>query len=421
MRIGIVGAGGAGLTTAWLLEDAHEVLLFERDARLGGHAETIAVSRAGRTVGVDAGFEFFSRRMFPRFSRLLDLLGVVVRPYPMTATFYTTDGRTTVMVPPLRGRRVAWEMLAPGQAATLLQLAFTLNRARALMESQDTTVTIEAFLRSLPLTTAFRERFLFPFMLAWWCCELDELRSFMAYDVLRYAYMHQLSGLAPARWSEIEGGVGTYVAALARSLRRTQILTGSEVIHAERSGDGYTLRTAGGGVHAVDRLVLATNAAEARTILAGVEGAEAVCQTLAPVSYFRSTIAVHGDRRLMPADERHWGVVNIRHDGRHSQSSVWRPWRRAGHVFKSWVTYEAALPEPLYGLATYWHPRVDAAYFRAQRELRALQGRGGLWIAGMYTHDVDCHESAVVSGVNVARRLAPGSARLAALLAGGAG
>jgi len=43
MRIGVIGAGAAGLTTAWLLNDHHDVTLFEKQNRLGGHAHTIEV------------------------------------------------------------------------------------------------------------------------------------------------------------------------------------------------------------------------------------------------------------------------------------------------------------------------------------------------------------------------------------------
>ncbi|MBC7811868.1 MAG: FAD-dependent oxidoreductase [Burkholderiales bacterium] len=42
MRIGVIGAGAAGLSTAWLLDkDRYEVTLFEAKDRLGGHADTV--------------------------------------------------------------------------------------------------------------------------------------------------------------------------------------------------------------------------------------------------------------------------------------------------------------------------------------------------------------------------------------------
>jgi predicted NAD/FAD-binding protein len=99
----------------------------------------------------------------------------------------------------------------------------------------------------------------------------------------------------------------------------------------------------------------------------------------------------------------------------HSHLSIWNP-ARGLPVFKSWVTFEERMPEPLYAVATYAHGKITPEYFNAQEQLRPLQGRHGLWLAGLYTHDADSHESAVRSAVTVAQTLAPGSARLRLLL-----
>ena len=41
LRIAVVGAGVSGLSAAWLLSQRHEVVLYEADPRLGGHAHTV--------------------------------------------------------------------------------------------------------------------------------------------------------------------------------------------------------------------------------------------------------------------------------------------------------------------------------------------------------------------------------------------
>ena len=86
MRIAVIGSGGAGLLTAWLLEQDHQVTLFETQTRLGGHADTVNVELAGQIFGIDAGFELLSSEMFPQFTRLLRLLDVPLYRYPMSAT-----------------------------------------------------------------------------------------------------------------------------------------------------------------------------------------------------------------------------------------------------------------------------------------------------------------------------------------------
>ncbi|HNS88365.1 MAG TPA: FAD-dependent oxidoreductase, partial [Parvularculaceae bacterium] len=42
-RFAVIGAGVSGLSAAWLLSQRHDVVLYERDRRLGGHANTAEV------------------------------------------------------------------------------------------------------------------------------------------------------------------------------------------------------------------------------------------------------------------------------------------------------------------------------------------------------------------------------------------
>jgi predicted NAD/FAD-binding protein len=255
-----------------------------------------------------------------------------------------------------------------------------------------------------------------PFLLAGWCVAPEDFGAFMAYDVLSYAYWHRPAGLAPYSWTEVVGGTQSYVRALAGALTHAVMHTASPVVRLTRRGAGYSLQTAGGAAHDFDHVIVAANAQAAGKLLADVEGAEEVRQVLGQIEYFPTTIAVHGDARLMPADRRNWSVVNTRYDGRYSANTVWKGWKSREPIFRSWVTFEQRPPEPLYALAHFDHPKVNAAYFGAQPRLAAAQGQRQLWLAGAYLQDVDCHESAILSAVNIARQLAPHSARLRQLV-----
>jgi predicted NAD/FAD-binding protein len=56
-RIAIVGSGISGLSALYALRNTqHEVHLFEKEERLGGHTNTVAWTQNGKSTPVDTGF-----------------------------------------------------------------------------------------------------------------------------------------------------------------------------------------------------------------------------------------------------------------------------------------------------------------------------------------------------------------------------
>jgi uncharacterized protein len=415
MKIAVIGAGAAGLTTAWLLEEQHEVTLFEQQDRLGGHAHTLQVERAGEISHIDAGFEFFSQQAFPLFNRLLRALDVPLRSFTMRLTLEQAATRQPLLVPPVHAGKLMWSALTPHIIWELLQLRFAIGRATPLVQAGDPFVTIEEFLRTIPLSQRFRADVLLPFLQLGWCLPLEEFLHFSAYDVMKLMVLHRGAGLFGERWQEIVGGTQTYIRLLAQSLTRTQLRLSTPMRQIERDEQGLLLVDDQGQPESFDRVVLATSASGASRLLTTLAGSEALCQRLGKVEYFQTKIAVHGDKRWMPRQPRHWSVINIRAQSPSSAVTVWKPWR-GQELFRSWVTYASALPDPLYGLLTFSHPKPNRQYFEAQAYLETVQGHNHLWLAGMYTQDVDLHESAIRSAVRVAQGLAPDAPRLRQLL-----
>ncbi|HEY6780373.1 MAG TPA: NAD(P)-binding protein, partial [Thermoleophilaceae bacterium] len=90
MRIAVVGAGVSGLVCAHLLQHEHELIVFEAAGYPGGHVNTIRVDAADATHHVDTGFIVYNDRNYPRFSELLEQLGVATQP--STMSFSVSDG-----------------------------------------------------------------------------------------------------------------------------------------------------------------------------------------------------------------------------------------------------------------------------------------------------------------------------------------
>lgn len=412
MRIGIIGAGIAGLTASWLLNEHHDVTLFEKSPRLGGHAHTVEVDLDGSIVNVESGFEFFSDAMFPTFYRLLKILGLELTPYPITATIYSTDHRRNTLLPPFREGKIIWSGFRPTPLSHLLALQRTLRLAEPIVNMVDTTLTIEQFLEHLPVSQAVKDEFLWPFFLTQWCVEPHEFKDFSAYNAVKYATRIRGGNTSAPIGISITGGTQAYIKQLAQALTRTTIKTSAAITSVTRSNEGYVVEEANGCRTEIDHLILATGPHDAQILLNTLPEVRERYTELARIECFKTVIAVHSDRRWMPAHIKHWSVVNIRYDGTYASSTIWRPSRSKKDIFRSWVTYDKELPSSPYAVTTYEHPKVNTQYYQAQKQLLKLQGRDNLWLAGLYMHDIDCHESAVISAVNIAQQLAPDSSNL---------
>lgn len=85
MRIAVIGAGISGLTTAYLLSQEHDIVVFEANDYIGGHTHTIDVqANNGRTYAVDTGFIVFNENTYPNFMALMERLGVAWQPSNMS-------------------------------------------------------------------------------------------------------------------------------------------------------------------------------------------------------------------------------------------------------------------------------------------------------------------------------------------------
>ena len=75
MRIAIIGSGISGLTSAYYLKkQGHDVFVFEASDYIGGHTNTIHVSRADQLYAVDTGFIVFNHQTYPNFTHLLKFI-----------------------------------------------------------------------------------------------------------------------------------------------------------------------------------------------------------------------------------------------------------------------------------------------------------------------------------------------------------
>ncbi|HEY8579767.1 MAG TPA: FAD-dependent oxidoreductase, partial [Beijerinckiaceae bacterium] len=258
LRIAVVGAGVSGLSAAWLLSSAHDVVVYEAAPRLGGHANTRVVDVAGRRIAVDAGFIVYNELTYPNFVALLDHLDVASKPTDMSFAVSIDDGALEYCGSGLAGlfaqRR---NILNPRFLVMLRDLVRFYRTAVAELPAHEH-LSLDAFLDAGGYGRAFREDHLYPMAAAIWSTPAANVGAFPAATFISFCENHRLLSLgARPVWRTVEGGAFRYVDALAQPLGAGLRLA-TAVVAARRRPHGVELRDATGGVDVFDHVVFAT-------------------------------------------------------------------------------------------------------------------------------------------------------------------
>ncbi len=401
MRVAVIGAGVSGLGAAYLLSRAHQVTVFERSARAGGHVRT--VRRGG--LALDTGFLVHNEPNYPFLTKLFRELGIPVQPAEMS--FSVSCGACGLEWSGRRPFAQPRRMADPGFLSLLAEIARWLRTARRSLDERDyEAITLEEYVRERRYSERFRTHFLVPLTSALWSTAPDRVLDFPAAYAIRFFDGHGMLGFGRRRWRSVTGGAGTYVGLLVDALAGSMRL-GLGVRTLLRDADGVELRTEDGESHRFDRVVVAIHADQALRLLGDPSREEQ--RVLGPWRSTANDVVLHTDERFLPRAVGARASWNYRL-GAETRPTVTYYLNRLQRLESDehWcVTLNRTAeidPERIVARFVDEHPMYTVESLAAQRELPSLSGRRHTHYAGAY-HGVGFHEDGLASGVRVAAEL----------------
>lgn len=407
----MVGGGVAGLTAAHVLRKAYDVVLYEADDRLGGHAHTHELpTRDGGTVHVDSGFIVHNERTYPHLLRLFRELGVTTRESEMSMSV-RCDG-CGLEYAGARGPAGLFGggNLRRGRHLRMLAEVPRFHRAaRRLLESGDTTQTLGEFLERRRFSPYFVGHFVVPLVSAVWSCAPDTALLYPASYLFRFLSHHGLLSVTGSpRWRTVAGGSATYVARAAKQL--TAVRTATPVRAVTRSAGLAHVTTDDGDTREYAAVVVATHPDQALRLLA--DPTEDERRVLGAFTYSRNPTVLHHDTSLLPRSEHaraswnYWlpscaarpDTVQVSYD----MNRLQRLPTAEPHI----VTLNAGDrvdPSAVIARMVYEHPVYTPRSVAAQRELPLLNTPVTAF-AGAY-HGWGFHEDGCRAGVAAAESL----------------
>ncbi len=411
LKIAVAGSGISGLSAAWLLSLSHDVTLFERDPRLGGHSNTVHVDDATKPVAIDTGFIVYNTACYPNLIALFAHLEVPTAATKMGFAVSLNGGRYEYA-----GGSGARGMF--GQPSNLLNPAHWqmvrdiwrfFREAEALTrDDADHTVSLGSWLQTRGYSQPFIDRHILPMAAAIWSAPASAL---MGYPAVAFAKFFANHGLLQVRnrpqWRTVVGGSCVYVQKL-RDAFRGDIVIGNGVRSISRTAAGVDLMLEDGSSRRFDHVVLAGHADDALAVLRDASADER--NLLSAFTYQPNTTVLHRDPSLMPQRRAVWSSWNYVGVAGHDDLCV-SYWMNALQPLPTKTDYFVTLNPPRdpapgteHARFDYNHPIFDRRALEAQRDLHLIQGPRRTWFAGSYFGS-GFHEDGLQAGLWVAEQL----------------
>jgi hypothetical protein len=411
LRVAVVGAGIAGLSAAWLLSRRHEVVLFEADGRLGGHANTTEAPGFKGAVPVDTGFIVYNEPNYPNFTALLKRLGVATLPADMALSVSLDDGGFEYSSFGALGLFAQKRNIFSARFWAMLRdvTRFYRHGPKDLAGLEAPLTSLDDYLEQKGYCQAFRDDHLLPQAAAIWSTPLSAIREYPAAALIRFFQNHgMMQVFGRGLWRTVEGGSRAYVRKLAEQFEG-EVRTSARVTGVRRIAGGAEVRDASGRVERFDEVVIAAHGDAALALLEDPSAEER--RLLGAFRYSRNLAVLHTDPALMPLRRRAWTSWN--HIGRRDAPeegcvTYWmnrlQSLKDAPDLFVTLNPTREVAAEAVIRTEVYDHPLFDGRAIAAQRELWSLQGVRSTWFCGSYFGH-GFHEDALQAGLAVAEQL----------------
>ena len=409
-RIAVVGAGISGLSAAWLLGTRHEVVLYEREQRLGGHSNTVMVESGQRALPVDTGFIVYNEATYPNLTAFFRHLGVVTKTSEMSFAVSRDSGGLEYSGTNLGGlfaqRR---NMVNPRFWSMLRDLLRFYRSAVADLPELSASCTLDEYLRQGRYGRAFRDDHLLPMAAAIWSAPCSAMLDYPVTAFIRFFDNHGLLMLkGRPLWRTVEGGSISYVRRLADAFTG-DVRLGADIVSIDRQTGFVSVVDRRSGAEAFDEVVIAAQADQALTLLGDPSPEER--KLLGAFRYSRNAALLHMDTSAMPQRRAVWSSWNHVSGKAGQEEAGVTYWMNRLQGFETenpmLVTLNPSTPlkdELILHRQTYHHPIFDRAAMEAQQRLWTLQGRRGTWFCGAYFGS-GFHEDGLQSGLAVAEAI----------------
>lgn len=425
-KLAIIGTGIAGLGCAHFLHRHFDLTLFEQNAHIGGHTNTVTTPEpgTGRAVPIDTGFMVFNQVTYPLLTRLFRELNVPVKKTAMSFSVRHADTGLEFAGSSLNHLFAQRRNLFRPRFYRMLAAINRFNEeaiatlaANKPSDPGDTlpTETLGAYVKRRGYGEDFFHLYLVPMSSAVWSTPPELMLDFPATTLLRFFHNHGFLGLhTQHQWWTVDGGAKTYVEKIT-SPWRDRLHLGIAATQIVRTPRGVTVMTSAGNAQNFDHVILACHGDQALRLLVNPNPTEQ--RLLREFKYQPNVATLHTDASVMPRTKLAWSSWNyeIARDAAGSISTATHYWMNSLQGVSDRENYfvtinrpESIAPKKVLRRIDYEHPLFSLGAVRAQAEIPALNaaahGTTETYFAGAWQR-YGFHEDGLLSAARLSEQL----------------
>ena len=386
MKVAVIGSGISGNTLSYLLNKNHDVTLYEKDKRIGGHSHTHEITINNKKIHVDTGFIVFNKKTYPLFTSLLDDLGVKYENSNMSFSVFSKKNNFEYNGTTLNSLFSQRSNLLNPRFIKMIFEILRFNKEAIKLKSK--TILLKQYLKNNNYSAYFCKNYILPMGAAIWSSDIKTILNFPAYFFINFFKNHgMLSVTNRPQWLTISGGSEKYVKKLTSSFK-SKIRLNSKIKNVIRYKN-YVVIEDNGRKEKYDYVFFACHSDDALEILQKPTSDEV--EILKTLPYQKNDIILHTDSSIMPQKKLSWAAWNFNIDNP-EDSPITLTYNM--NILQNIKTNEAVLvtlntkqpisKDKVIKKLQYTHPKFSKESISAQLKNKIISGKNRTFYSGAY-------------------------------------
>ncbi len=409
MKIAIIGSGIAGMGCAYLLSRQHEVVLYEKENRLGGHTHTHAVRQGNQDYQIDTGFIVFNPANYPLLSKLFSELKVASQKTEMGFSVQNAatglEYNATNLNAMFCQRR---NLVSPKFIRMTRDILRFYRECPSLLGLADDGPTLGDYLADNHYSKLFIDDHIIPMACALWSSPSDTIAQFPAKYLVQFMHNHRMLQVNERpEWRVVQGGSSSYIRSLEKAWA-VNVRLNAGVQSVTRAGNQVQIKTTSCDDN-FDQVVFACHSDQALVLLADANLLER--EILGDLPYQENETVLHTDAAILPKNKKAWAAWNAYIPASRTEACTVSYCMNILQSVQSPEPFVVTLnrtadiaPDKIIAKMRYQHPMYTHASVKAKARRHEISGKNKTWFAGAYW-GFGFHEDGLRSGVEVAREL----------------